>query len=62
VPGLGQASAVDRDNADIWKSAHKVVHSATLESVATPSTRLKRTLDSRAVRSLVSDLDRYVPI
>jgi dihydrofolate reductase len=62
LPGLEQASAVEQDYAAIWKSADKVVYSTTLESVATPRTRLERNFDSRAVRTLVSDLDRDVSI
>jgi dihydrofolate reductase len=62
LPGLEQASAAEQEYADIWKSADKIVHSTTLESVATPRTTLESTFDPRAVRAFVAALDSDVSI
>jgi dihydrofolate reductase len=41
---------VQRDYADIWRSADKIVYSRTLDRVSTPRTRLERAFDPDAVR------------
>lgn len=45
-----------------WRAAEKVVFSRTLESVAFPRTRVERTFDADAVRSLVADATSDVVI
>jgi dihydrofolate reductase len=49
---LEDEPAVMRDFAELWRAAEKVVYSRTLESVATPKTRLERDFDPEAVRRL----------
>jgi dihydrofolate reductase len=49
IPGLTPAM---RDFARIWQAADKVVVSKTLETVATPKTRLAREFDPRTLRDL----------
>ena len=53
-------SAVTRDFGELWRGADKVVYSTTLDEVSTPRTRLERTFDPDAVRSLVVAADRDV--
>lgn len=43
---------VDRDFAEIWRAADKVVYSTTLAEVTTARTRLERRFDPEAVRAL----------
>lgn len=52
----------ERDYAEIWRDAEKVVYSSTLESVDLPRTRLERGFDADAVRALVAKADRDVGI
>ena len=53
-------SAVTRDFGELWRGADKVVYSTTLDEVSTPRTRLERSFDLDAVRSLVAASDRDV--
>ena len=53
-------SAVTRDFGELWRGADKVVYSTTLDEVSTPRTRLERSFDPEAVRSLVAASDRDV--
>jgi len=53
-------SAVTRDFGELWRDADKVVYSTTLDEVSTPRTRLERSFDLDAVRSLVAASDRDV--
>ena len=53
-------SAVTRDFGELWRGADKVVYSTTLDGVSTPRTRLERSFDPEAVRSLVAGSDRDV--
>jgi dihydrofolate reductase len=48
-PGV---SDVEADFARLWRTLDKVVYSRTLEAVSTPRTRLERTFDADAVRTL----------
>jgi dihydrofolate reductase len=43
---------VEKDYAEIWRAADKVVFSTTLAEVSTPRTRLERRFDPEAVREL----------
>jgi dihydrofolate reductase len=57
---LGTAAgdpAVTRDYGEVWRSADKVVYSATLPAVSTPRTRLERRFDPDAVRALKAGAD-----
>ena len=51
-----------RDYAQQWRESDKVVYSASLPEITTPRTRLERTFDPDAVRSLVRGADRDVSI
>jgi dihydrofolate reductase len=42
-----------RDFAQLWRAAEKIVFSRTLDAVTTPRTGLERTFDAAAVRALV---------
>jgi dihydrofolate reductase len=57
---LPDESAVTRDFGELWRGADKVVYSTTLDEVSTPRTRLERSFDPEAVRSLVAASDRDV--
>lgn len=46
------ASDAERDYADVWRGADKVVFSRTLEAVSTARTRLERQFDADFVREL----------
>ena len=50
APGEGDALAVERDYAGIWRAADKVVYSSTLPAVTTARTTLERRFDPEAVR------------
>jgi riboflavin biosynthesis pyrimidine reductase len=43
------------DFARIWQASGKIVYSASLETVATPKTRLEREFDAQAVRDLKAE-------
>ena len=60
IPGRTPAMV---DFARIWQAADKIVYSKSLETVATPKTRLEREFDAQAVRELKaqSPLDISVP-
>ncbi len=47
--------AVIQDFAAIWRAADKIVYSHTLQEATTPHTRIERTFDPEAVRSLKAD-------
>lgn len=57
---LADAPPYVRDYARIWRGADKVVYSTTLEAVTTARTRLERSFDPAAVRSLVDRAERDV--
>lgn len=52
----------EADFARIWAGVDKVVHSATLDAVTAPRTRLERTFDAAAVRALVESAPHDVEI
>jgi dihydrofolate reductase len=45
-------SAVNRDFAEIWRAAEKIVYSRTLETASSSRTRIERDFDSDAIREL----------
>jgi dihydrofolate reductase len=51
-----------RDYAEQWRESDKVVYSTSLPEVTTPRTRVERTFDPDAVRTLVEAADRDVSI
>jgi dihydrofolate reductase len=61
-PGLGSAPPYIQDYASIWRDADKVVYSRTLDTVATPHTRIEREFAPEAVRELKATSDRDLSI
>jgi dihydrofolate reductase len=57
-PSLADESLVQRDYAEIWQAADKVVYSRTLEAPVTARTRIEREFDPDAVRRLKAAADR----
>jgi dihydrofolate reductase len=51
-PALAAQSDLYADFADVWRRADKIVHSTTLDSVPTASTRLVRRFDPDEIRTL----------
>ena len=51
-----------RDYAEIWRAADKIVYSSSLEAVDSPRTRLERSFDVDAVRTLIEESDRDLGI
>jgi dihydrofolate reductase len=49
---LAEQSAAERDFAGIWRSADKIVYSASLPEASTAKTRIERRFDPDAVRAL----------
>lgn len=58
-PGISPA---EQAYAELWRGLDKVVYSRTLDTVATPRTRLEREFDPDAVRQLVAAADHDVSI
>ncbi len=50
--GLADADPIERDFAEIWRAADKIVYSRTLESAPTGRTRIERDFDPEAVRRI----------
>jgi dihydrofolate reductase len=50
VPTTADQSPVERDFAEIWQAADKIVYSTTLESVSSARTRIERAFDPEVVR------------
>jgi dihydrofolate reductase len=59
IPGL---KPFMRDFARIWQGAGKIVYSRSLETVATPNTRLEREFDAQAVRDLKAQSHQDVSV
>jgi dihydrofolate reductase len=56
------ADPVERDYAELWRAADKVVYSTTLPEVTTTRTRLERSFEPDAVRALKDSADRDLGI
>ena len=50
LPITADQSPVERDFAELWQAADKIVYSSTLESVSSARTRIERDFDPEAVR------------
>ena len=61
-PSDPAAHAVERDYADVWRAADKVVFSRTLDAPTTARTRLERTFDPDFVRELKRSSDSDLSI
>ncbi|MCU1396557.1 MAG: Bifunctional deaminase-reductase [Ilumatobacteraceae bacterium] len=53
---------ITNDYAAIWQGADKIVFSSTLDAVTTPRTRLERTFDPDAIRTLKASIDHDISI
>ncbi len=58
MPDDGSLSPVERDFAELWRSADKIVYSRSLETVAAPRTTLVREFDPVQVRRLKETAER----
>jgi dihydrofolate reductase len=54
--------AVIRDFAEIWRAAHKIVYSRTLQTVSSARTRIERDFDPAAIRRLKQSSDRDITV
>ena len=61
-PGLGARSELMADFADMWQAADKVVYSTTLEEVATAKTRLERSFDADAIRTMKASATGHLTV
>ena len=50
LPTTADQSPVERDFAELWQAADKIVYSTTLESVSSARTRIERAFDPEVVR------------
>jgi dihydrofolate reductase len=62
VPLDDEAPAPVRDFTRIWRDAHKVVYSRTLEAVSSARTRLARSFDPHDVRNLKMTASRHLTV
>ena len=51
-PNLAAQSPLNRDFAETWQAANKIVYSKTLETISTRKTQLERRFDPEAIRQL----------
>ena len=58
----GEESDIERDFAQIWRSADKVVYSRTLERVSSARTRIERDFDPEAVRRLKASASKDMSV
>ena len=56
------AGDIERDFAELWQAAEKVVYSTTLPEVTTRRTRLERSFDPSVVRQLVAAAETEVTV
>lgn len=59
---LDDAPPFIRDYAEMWRSADKIVYSATLDRVRTPRTTIERVFDPEVVRRLKAESTRDISI
>ncbi len=61
-PNLAADSPLTRDFAEIWQAANKIVYSRTLQTVSTHKTKLERTFDPEAIRTLKEAVEQDILI
>jgi dihydrofolate reductase len=61
-PNLGAGSPYERDFAENWQAADKIVYSRTLETISTRKTQLERTFDPEAIRILKASSEHDILI
>jgi riboflavin biosynthesis pyrimidine reductase len=59
---LDDLPEVQRGFAEAWRETEKVVYSSTLATVPEPRTRLERTFDPEAVRTMKDEADRDLSV
>jgi len=59
VPGNAE---LEREFADLWRGAEKVVFSTTLAEPKTPRTRVERSFDVERIRTLKAERDRDITV
>ncbi|HTL35887.1 MAG TPA: dihydrofolate reductase family protein [Kofleriaceae bacterium] len=59
VPGNGD---LEREFADMWRAANKIVFSTTLSETSTTRTRIERTFDADRIRELKATSDRDLTV
>ena len=57
-----QSPSPERDFAEIWKAADKIVYSKTLDQAASARTRIEREFDPEAVRRLKASAERDLSV
>jgi len=53
---------VERDFAEIWRAAEKVVYSKTLQTVSSARTRIERAFDPDAIRQMKASAERDISV
>ena len=61
-PNLAAESPLNRDFAEIWQAADKIVYSRTLETISTHKTQLEQTFDPEAIRQLKEAVEQDILI
>ena len=61
-PNLAAESPLNRDFAEIWQTADKIVYSRTLEAVSTRKTQLERNFNPEAIRQLKEAVEQDILI
>jgi dihydrofolate reductase len=61
-PNLAAESPLNRDFAEIWQAANKIVYSRTLESLSTRKTQLERNFNPEAIRQLKETVEQDILI
>ena len=62
APNLADQPACERDFAEIWRSADKIVYSRTLETMSSARTRIERAFDPDAIRDLKATAGRDITV
>src|SRR5258706_15246029 len=62
MPTGADQSPVERDFAEIWRAADKIVYSKTLEAVSSARTRIERDFEPEAVRQLKAAAGRDLTV
>jgi dihydrofolate reductase len=61
-PNLAAESPLNRDFAEIWQAADKIVYSRTLEAVSTRKTQIERNFNPEAIRQLKEAVEQDILI
>ncbi len=62
LPTTADLSPVERDFAELWQAADKIVYSTTLESVSSARTRIERAFDPEVVRQWKATAGRDITV